>query len=395
MSINGDLWNSTGWNTNFADEHITSQIALTIAAYYTCVNVRAQTISALPGNVIQEKGSKKEVLTEHPAYYPLAHQPNGYMSSANMFLTSMIHSDTRGNSYIRINRNYKGEPETLTLLCPWEVTPTLGSGKAFYKYQGEMIPGRDMLHFRWFSYDGFIGVDPMTMHAETLGMARKQDRFSSLGLGTKPPGVLSYQGNLTPTQMAENQKNWKKDTDAGRTPVLSGQWSYQQIMQASVDVQLIESKKLTKQDIYGIMRVPPVFAQDFERATFSNAEQSDLVFVKHTIVPIIRVIEQEVNMKMFTEKEKKNTYWKFNLNGLLRGDLQTRQAFYQAMKNNGLMNANEIRSLEDLNGYGKDGEMFTTQGAQIPVDQLRDFYKSKVLPSVPAVPKNGFAHEHN
>jgi phage portal protein BeeE len=144
---------------------------------------------------------------------------------------------------------------------------------------------------------------------------------------------------------------------------------------------------MTDRKIYGIWRIPPVFAQDYIRATFTNAEQSDLIFVKHTITPVVRIYEQEINMKLFSEREKKNTYYKFNLNGLMRGDTQARAAFYKSMRDIAGMNGNEIREREDMNHYD-GGEIFTIQSANAPIDQLRDFYASKVAPSG-SQPMNG------
>jgi HK97 family phage portal protein len=182
----------------------------------------------------------------------------------------------------------------------------------------------------------------------------------------------------------------------GETPILSGRWDYKPIMLSAEDAAFIETARLTDQKIYGIFQLPPAFAQNYERMTWSNAEQADLVYAKHTVVPICRVMEQEMNQKLFTEKEKKTMYVKFNVNGLLRGDTKTRAEFYTAMRNIGGMNGNEIRELEDMNKYN-GGEIYTVQGANVPVDQLREFYSSKVAPSAtpPAQKINGFAHEFN
>lgn len=377
-----------GFTENFTEEVITERRAHGLAAVYTCLNVRAQTISALPINIYQENGGKKTNLTEHSAYYPLAHQPNTLMSSANFFLTSMIHSDSWGNSYAYINRDFKQRAVSFDLLCPWDVEHTVSGGELFYRYNGEIIPARDMLHFRWFSYDGVCGISPIRLNANTFGMNLKEDRYSAYALGQKPPGILTYDGHISPEQQKQNQKSWKTDLVSGNTPILSGNWKFQPVMIPPQDAEYISSKKLTKQEIYGIFRIPPTFAQDFERATFANAEQQDLVFVKHTITPIVRMIEQELNMKIFSEKEKKNTYVKFNLNGLLRGDLAARQAFYQAMVNTGVYNRNEVRSLEDLNAY-ESGDDFLVQGAMVPADMLRKQMESKLIPTAPAKPLNG------
>jgi HK97 family phage portal protein len=381
-----DAWARVlGFEDNFSKEPITERRAHGIATVYTCINVRGQTVAALPINVFREdeKGDK-EVLVDHPSYYPLAHEPNSYMSSANMFLTSMIHSDSWGNSFIGINRNGREQVSTLDLLNPWDCDEIkIVNGVALYKIRGEIYRSRDILHFRWFSYDGLNGISPIRNHQMTMSKAIKSERYSAYALGKTPPMILSYEGNQTPETRAENQKTWEHDLMTGRTPILSGRWDVKQLMLNPVDIQYVQSEQLTDQKIYGIFRIPPVFAQNFERATFTNAEQSDLIFVKHTITPIVRMIEQECNMKLFSQREKKNTYVKFNLNGLLRGDTASRAEFYNKMQSIGAYNANEIRSFEDSNKYD-GGEIYTVQGANVPIDQLREFYASKLAKGEPA-----------
>jgi HK97 family phage portal protein len=300
----------------------------------------------------------------------------------------MIHADSWGNSYIGINRNGRGVVSSLDPLQPWQCENIqVKDGNAYYYINGMVYPARDILHFRWWSLDGLNGVSPIRQNAITMGKAIKAEKYSSMSIGQKPPGILSYEGNMTSEQRAENQKTWKEDLIAGRTPILSGRWEFTPIMLSPGDAQFIEQEKLTDKKIYGIYRIPPVFAQDFERATFSNAEQSDLIFAKHTILPLVRMMEQECNMKLFSEREKRNTYLKFNMNGLLRGDTQARSQFYNIMRNIGAMNANEVREREDMNGY-EGGETYTMQGANIPVDMLRDFYESKVDPQHESRPED-------
>lgn len=398
-TISGQFWNTAVFGTDtFADERINEYTAHRIATVYTCINVRSQTIAALPMSVFREdkKTGRKEGWTDHPVYYPLAHEPNDYLTSANFFQTCMIHADSWGNSYALITRDDRGNAIAYEILEPFDVEPVVVEGKAFYKYYGDTIPGREVLHFRWFSYDGLCGESPIRMNANTFGMALKQDRYSALALGTKPPGFLSYEGDLKPEQKKQNQQEWDSPKDLGKTKVLSGRWKYTPIMIPPDDAQYIEAKKLTKQEIYGIYRIPPTFAQDFERATFANAEQQDLVFVKHTITPLIRQIEQEINKKCFTERDKKTHYVKFNLNGLLRGDLAARQAFYQSMVNSGVMNRNEARGFEELNAY-QGGDDFLVQGAMVPADLLRKQYEQKVLPTVepPQPGKTSYTYSMN
>lgn len=364
---------------DFANERVSERRAHQLSTVYTCINVRSQTVASLPINIIREKNGKKEVLTDHPAYELLAHQPNNFMSSANMEMTSVIHADSWGNSIIGVDRDAFERPTKFYLIPADEWVAEVIEGDAWYTINGMTVPARDVIHYRYWSLDGLNGISPIRQNAITMGKALKMERYSAMAVGKVPPGILSYEGEMRPEAKAENQKTWERDIEIGKTPILSGRWQYQNILLSPDDVQYIETEGMTDQKIYGIFRVPPVFAQNYMRATWKNAEESDLIFAKHTITPIVRVREQELNMKLFTEREKKNTYVKYNMNGLLRGDISARANFYTAMKNVGAINANEIRDKEDMNSY-EGGEIYTTQGANIPVDQLRDFYSKEVLP---------------
>lgn len=379
-----------GYNDNFSEEVVTERRAHGLATVFTCINVRSRTIASMPINPMIEENNSKRVLTDHSVYEPLAQKANNYMSSAQMFLTSMIHSDSWGNSVIGINRDSRMRPHSFDLICPGEWDVEKVEGEAWYKINGELYPSRDVLHFRWWSLDGLTGISPIRLHQITMGKAFKEERYSATTMGQVPPGFLSYEGNLDATQRAQNQNIWKQDRRQGEIPVLSGKWDFKSTMFPPQAVEYIQSANLTDQKIYGIYQLPPTFAQNYERATWSNAEQADLVYAKHTITPICRVIEQECNIKLFTQKEQKNHFVKFNMNGLLRGDIQARAAFYTAMRNIGGMNGNEIRDREDMNAY-EGGEIFTVQGANIPIDQLRAHYEKLNSTAAPAngQPRNG------
>jgi HK97 family phage portal protein len=387
-----------GYGDDFYNEKVTERRAHGLATVFTCLNVRSRTIASLPLNPMIEENGKKEVLTDHSVYYPLAQQANSYMSSAQLFLTSMILADSWGNSVIYIHRDSRQRPYAFSLLQPDEWSVVTLNGDAFYKINGVMEPARNVLHFRWFSLDGLMGISPIRQNQITFGAAFKQARYQATTLTNRPPGILSYEGVISPTAQEENKKNWKKDIDAGQTPILSGNWKFQPIIIPPGEAEYIQTANLTEREICGIYQMPPTFIQNYDRATWSNAEQADLVYAKHTVTPICRIIEQECNMKLFTEKEKKNHFVKFNLNGLLRGDIAARAAFYTAMRNIGGMNGDEIRDREDMNSY-EGGEIFTVQGANIPIDQLKKHYESMAA-SASQGPQprngqkvNGHAHE--
>lgn len=384
-----------GYTDDFTREVVTERRAHQLSTVYSCINVRARTIASLPINIIREKKGQKESLTDHPSYYPLAQQANSYLSSANLFLTSMIHSDSWGNAIIGINRDGFEDVKSFDLVMPGDWNVKVSDGQAWYNVRGEMYRSSDILHFRWWALDGLCGISPIRQNAIEMGKAFQAERYAGKNMGQVIPGFLRYEGEMRPEQRAENQKSWENDRFAGRTPILSGKWDYKNTMLSPADIQYIDSMDLSDQHICGIFQVPPVFLQNYRRATWKNSEECDLIYAKHTITPIVRIIEQECNMKLFREREKRNTYVKFNMNGLLRGDIQARAAFYTAMRNVGGMNGNEIRSLEDMNAY-EGGDIFTLQSANCPADQLRDFYKNKVASTATTESdKNGKQKNHN
>lgn len=370
--------NFLGHEDNFSEERVSERRAHGLATAYTCINVRGRTVSSLPiDSILNEDGSKR-VVTDTAASYVL-HNPNRYLSSANLFLTAMIHADSWGNAIIGINRDSRARPSSLDIIPPGEWSVTTSEGDAWYRINGETYSSQDVLHFRWFSYDGLNGISPIRLNAMTFGKAFKENRYSTMSLGQRPPGMLTYEGNLNPQQQAQNQKSWKEDLAAGRTPVLGGKMDYRAFMIPPGDAEYIETAKLTDRKICGIFQTPPSMTQDYSDMHYAVAEQTDLVYAKHTITPIVTNIEKECNMKLYSEKEKKTLSTKMNMNGLLRGDSAARAAFYTAMRNIGGLNGDEIRALEDMNAY-EGGDIFTVQGAMVPVDQLREFYATKMMP---------------
>jgi HK97 family phage portal protein len=289
-----------------------------------------------------------------------------------------------GNGYAYIQRDKNLFPESLIILEPRDTTPVVIEGEIFYKYKEVMLKQDDVLHFKLYSFDGILGVSPIIHNANAFGAKIKLEKYTAKVLGSKPPGVITFTQDLTDIQVNENREAWKRMTqgdDLGGTPVLSGGAKYQPFMVPPNEGQMIEATELSDEKIAGIYRVPPTLLQNYRRATFSNAEQQDLVYLKYGLTPILRVIEQECDYKLFTEAEKMSDnppYTKFNIKGMLRGDIKTQAEWYKMLRTYGLANANTILEMEDMAPLEGDlGEMVLVQGAMIPLNQLEAFYQGK------------------
>ena len=129
------------------------------------------------------------------------------------------------------------------------------------------------------------------------------------------------------------------------------------------NMQLIELQRFSIEQIARIYSLPPVFLQDLTHGTFSNTEQQDLHFVKHTVKRWVEQFEQEMNLKFFGRGS--DFYVEFNVDGLLRGDLKSRMEAYAVSIQNAIRTPDEIRAIENLPAMGATELLI--QGATVPL----------------------------
>ena len=128
--------------------------------------------------------------------------------------------------------------------------------------------------------------------------------------------------------------------------------------------QFLETRKFQINEIARIFRVPPHMVGDLEKSSFSNIEQQSLEFVKYTLDPWVSRWEQSMARSLLTAEEKKKYFVKFNVDGLLRGDYQSRMNGYAVGRQNGWMSANDIRELENLDRIPEElgGDLYLING---------------------------------
>ena len=129
-------------------------------------------------------------------------------------------------------------------------------------------------------------------------------------------------------------------------------------------MQLLDLQKFCIEQIARIYSLPPVFLQDLSNGTYSNVEQQDLHFVKHTLRRWIEQTEQEMNLKLFGRESDMSV--RFNVDSLLRGDLKTRMEAHATAIQNGVKTPNEIRDVEGLEPL-QGGDDLMIQGATVPI----------------------------
>ena len=149
--------------------------------------------------------------------------------------------------------------------------------------------------------------------------------------------------------------------------VLEEGMKYQQIGIPPEEAQFLETRKFQINEIARLYRIPPHMVGDLEKSSFSNIEQQSLEFVKYTLDPWVIRWEQALMRSLLLPEEKKKYFIKLNVDGLLRGDYQSRMNGYATARQNGWMSANDIREMEDLNPIPEEegGNLYLVNGNMV------------------------------
>ena len=234
---------------------------------------------------------------------------------------------------------------------------------------------KDVLHIPGLGFDGLVGYSPIAMAKNAIGLAIATEEFGSkfFANGAAPSGVLEHPGTIKdPTRVREAwQSQFGGSGNSGKVAVLEEGMKYTPISISPEQAQFLETRKFQINEIARIFRVPPHMVGDLEKSSFSNIEQQSLEFVKYTLDPWVVRWEQSLSRSLLSEDEKKVYFFKFKLEGLLRGDYQSRMNGYAIARQNGWMSANDIRELEDLDKLTPEqgGDLYLINGNMLPLNQ--------------------------
>ena len=327
-------------------------------AVYACVRILAETIASLPLHLYRYTDKGKEKAVDNSLYYKLHDEPNAEMTSFVFRETLMSHLLLWGNAYAQIIRDGRGNVLSLYPLLPDRmVVDRTSTGELFYEYRkdtGSVILRREeVLHIPGLGFDGLVGYSPIAMAKNAIGMALATEEYGAkfFANGANPGGVLEHPGVVKdPSKIRESWNAvYQGSSNAHRIAVLEEGMKFQSIGIPPEQAQFLETRKFQTEEICRIFRVPPHLVANLDKATFSNIEHQSISFIDNTIMPWVTRIEQSMKKALLSEADKKEFFIKFNLNGRLRGDAGSRAQFYQIMRQNGVMSANDIRELEEMN----------------------------------------------
>ena len=347
-------------------ETVDEKTAMQIATVYACVRLLAESVAQLPLHLFKvTEPDGQEKAKDHPLYKILYREPNPEMTSFSFWEAMMTHLLLWGNAYAQIVRDGKNNVLCLYPLLPENVEiDRTDSGEIYYTYHAytnekpgetnkDIIFRRDeVLHIPGLSFNGLVGFSPIAMMKNALGTTMAVERYGSSFFknGAQPSGVLEHPGILkNPDKIRENWSAvYGGANNAHKVAVLEEGMQYKAISLPPEDSQFLSTREFGVEEICRIFRVPPHMVQDLKRATFSNIEHQSIDFVVHTLDPWLVRIERAIVKDLLVEDEKDDYFPKFNVDGLLRGDYQSRMQGYSVGIANGIISPNEARQKENM-----------------------------------------------
>mgnify|MGYP003125663348 FL=1 len=367
-------------NTIFPDADVfDSDKALTLTSVWNAIRLLSESVSSLPITVYRKENNGDKVEDVNNRIYNLIKfKPNNFQNKITFFEYVMFSVLTDGNAYVQIVRDNSANPVQLIPLNPSNVNIFIKENELFYQMDGgSVLDSADVLHIKLITDNGIEGLSPIDQCAKAINWNLSIEEFGSTFFknGAKPSSVLSTDRALSETAI-ERLKNsfnssYAKLKSSNSTIILEEGLTFKPISISPEQAQFLASRQFGIEEIARIFNIPPHMLKDLSKSSFNNIEMQSQEYVTYTLMPYLTRIEQEMNLKLFRTNELGKTFVEFNVNGLLRGDVKTRNEAYKTAIQNGYMSINEVRQKENLNSI-EGGDQHFIQMNMTTIENVGD-----------------------
>lgn len=335
---------------------VTEGNSLGMPAVWRAVNLIAGTCASLPLHAYQASDDVKVLASPNQQGARLLAQPHPDMTSYEFWEVMYANLLLWGNAYAQILRNQLGQITELWPIHPSKVSTGRSADRTkVYVINGDMDhprTDREILHIPAFGYDGVVGLSPIQLARQGIGLALAAEQYGAklFGSGSLASGILKVGRQLTQEQATRLKDSWKSRQSglehAHEVAVLDNGAEFQQLSIPPNDAQFVESRRFQISEVARIFGVPPHMLMDTTNSTSwgTGIEQQGIGFVVYTLRPWLTRVEQRMTQLI----NPSSVYAKYSVEGLLRGDTAARYASYATARQWGWMSVNEIRKLEDM-----------------------------------------------
>lgn len=351
-----------------AGVQVSERGALAMSAVWRCTALISGVSSALPLHSYRAG-------THDRTRSLILENPHPELTPLELWRLTYVHRCLWGNAYLQKIRNGAGQVQWL-----WPITPDrvqvglvrpddlLPSGKLFQVTDDwgvtHVLTSREILHLPGLGYDGVCGVSPIRAAQQAVGLGLAAEEYGArlFGSGNLMSGILQTEQRLTPEQADQLKQRWRAKMsglhNSHDIAVLDSGASFQPISLPARDSQFLESREFQAEEIARFFGVPQFLLGLTSKSTSwgTGLEQQAIGWIKFDLHPAwLAPTEQRITKELLGAGVEA----RYKVEGLLRGDSRARAEFYKAMREIGVLNANEIRDLEDLPPIpGRGGDVY-------------------------------------
>lgn len=367
---------------NWGQSHLTllngkpisySQIYRTQPYVATAVGVLVRQISRLPLKVYERNSQGERRRVHDHRLVDLLNRPAPRCSAAQLKQWIALPLCLHGNSTIAKVRTEKyGPPDRLWPL-DWRYMQAFQADQVpsrpvqFWRYDELSDPlylePDNVLHMRWEPPEGQIGVSPLEQLGTTVKIERAAQEYqetylkdgvrSAFAIKFPPGAVLDAQ---TRSEMRDDITSaFGGPANAHHPFLMPGGAELQEMSHNAREAELINQRKLTREEVASVYAIPQPLMGILENATLANVESLHKMFYTTVLGPWLTLIEETIQAQVIdTEPAFEGMFVEFDLAEVLRGDkLKEIQALRFAVQS-GLMTINEARSVQNLPKFDAD-----------------------------------------
>lgn len=394
---NGPGYHFNSWaNNNFWGIH--NNALTTNEEVFGVISRLSNTLSSLPireyHDYKEQRGQVSDLLTA---------EANPSMSSFQLINQLEVSRNTEGNAYAWIERDDFGVPVHLWPIDPGTITVKRNTDDNSIWYEVSsteyhfLVFNTEIIHVKHISpLTNVLGISPLDVLRNSLKFQKAVEDFSLNEMDKKDNYIIKYDRSIDPEKLKALIQNFKDMVNNNGGAI---------VQEKGFDIDRYESQfqpgdlstasSITRSRIATAFNVPLSFLNEsLDNGNGKSNEQIMAQFVEMTLLPIVKQYESEFNRKLLTRNQRaKGFYFKFNVNGLLRGDTAARTNFYQMMIRNGIASSNDLRKLEELPpSDAKNADQLWITGDLYPLDSDISERQGKVLKDLASSsPGNGDA----
>lgn len=350
-----------------AEVRINPDTALQSTVFLAACRIISETVAGLPLLVHRRlKNGHEEIASDIPLSHVLGFAPNSWQTKFEFFEQMVMALTCWGNSYSEVKSGKYGAVTELNNLHPSRMrVERLENGRLRYSYNDPQT-GRllqytqdQIMHVRWTPEpDGIKGMVPTEVSRDAIALARACEIYASkfwANMG-RPGVVLQTDGALSAETAERLRDNWERIhrgvQNAYKTAVLTNGLKVETFGANNSDSQFLEVRRFQCEEIARCFRLPLSLIQG--QSPGGSLENQGQEFINYTLMPWLIRIEQSISRSLIYDDD--TYYAKFDTRGLLRGDSNSRAAYYSTMLNLGILSINECRRSEGLGPLGPEAD---------------------------------------